>query len=148
VRLTGSMRDALTQAHKTELRRVHDTSLPGRPPWPAHPATLAALERHGLISRTGIRNRKGYCVDIWSCTEAGRLVLFPPPRFREDKPEWLSWTGSGSDWTKDPARRADDGERMPEVSEGWRRRSERARLGAQDRKDVARRLARQARRAA
>lgn len=164
--MTKKMREALSEAHKNPLRRPMKPG-PGKPPWPAHPSTIAALERHELVVRTTVRHRRGYVVHVWDVTEKGRLVLYPPPRFREDRPVYMTrgavryrklangrWTVAASrdsdrdrnedDYTSDPSRRIDDLEVVPQAGEAWRRRGEAARLGAQDRRVLALRLVRQA----
>jgi hypothetical protein len=78
-RLTALMTEALRRARHAPLRRVHAPG-PGRPPWPASPATLHALVRHELVAVAVTRNRDGWPVDTWTLTTAGRLVLDPPPR--------------------------------------------------------------------
>jgi hypothetical protein len=89
VRLSEPMTDALTAAQHAPLRRVHLPG-PGRPPWPAAPATLRALIRHGLLEQGTARNRDGWPVDTWSITEAGRTALHPPPRERVHRAKFLA----------------------------------------------------------
>jgi hypothetical protein len=93
MKLSAPMRNALEAAARNPLRRTHDTTA-GKPSWPAHPSTLAALvdEKHGrgYLVRTEERNRKGFRVDVWTLTDAGREALHPPPRFRPDKPLFMA----------------------------------------------------------
>lgn len=89
MRLSEPMTDALTAAQHAPLRRVHLPG-PGSPPWPAAPATLRALIRHGLLEQGTTRNRDGWPVDTWTITEAGRTVLHPPPRERVHRAKFLA----------------------------------------------------------
>jgi hypothetical protein len=107
-RLTTHMRQALqTAAAQDGLRRTHDTEH-GQPPWPAPPATLHALLNRQLVTHTRIRNRKGYHVDTWTITDAGREALNPPPRQHTTRPRYMQPAGSrGGDYTTNPARSID-----------------------------------------
>jgi hypothetical protein len=73
--LTPAMRDALRAARSQPLRRVHKPDEPGRPPWPASSASLAALVRRGLVVRTAEVSRKGFRMDVWTITDAGVEAL-------------------------------------------------------------------------
>jgi hypothetical protein len=73
--LTRAMRDALRAARSQPLRRVHKPDVPGRPPWPAHPASLAALVRRELVIRGAEVSRKGFRMDVWTITDAGVEAL-------------------------------------------------------------------------
>src|SRR4051812_28357236 len=102
------MTDALRRAQHAPLRRVHLPG-PGRPPWPAAPATLRALIRHCLVEQGATRNRDGWPVDTWAITEAGRMALHPPPRQRAQRARFLATTLTASGYlqpayTNDPAR--------------------------------------------
>lgn len=143
MKLTPRMRAALTDAKHRPLRRVHAPG-PGKPAWPAHPASLAALVRHGLLEQGEARDKHANKVTTWTLTDAGRRELEPRHVFIEERDTWMARTGSGSDWTKDPGRRMDDAPRMQQASPAWRRRAEAARLGDQDRQSLARHLAQQA----
>lgn len=83
--LTPLMRAALQQALRSngELRRVHDDR-EGSPPWPAHPASLAALVRHGLMEESERRSNKGHRMQLWQITDAGREALDPPKKAQRD----------------------------------------------------------------
>jgi hypothetical protein len=92
-RLTAPQLEALQRARHAPLRRVHIAG-PGRPPWPAAPATLRALLRRGLVELGTTRNRDGWPVDTWTITDAGRLVLDPPPRQRVERARFLAHSTS------------------------------------------------------
>lgn len=84
MKLTPAMREALTKAKRDDgLRRTHDGT-PGKPAWPAPPATIAALIRHELVTHDQIRNRKAFLVDIWKITDTGREALEPSAGVRRD----------------------------------------------------------------
>lgn len=149
VRLTNRMRDALERAAVQELRRVHDDK-PGRPVWPAHPSTLAALIGHGLLERSERRSRQEHRMDVWTITQAGRLVLNPPPRLVRDAPRLMHRANTttlfmqGGVWVQrsiPEPEQVSAPERLVEASRA--RHAE-----AQDRKERARRLAATGRRAA
>jgi hypothetical protein len=123
VKLSVLMRDALNAAACNPLRRTHDTAH-GKPPWPAHPATLAALVRHGFLVRTEKRNRRAHRVEEWAITDTGREALNPPPRHRPDRPlymarcgaiqyrvlpngRWAVAGGGSEDYTTDPRKSID-----------------------------------------
>jgi hypothetical protein len=77
--LTPAMRDALRAARSQPLRRVHKPDEPGRPPWPAPAASLAALARRGFrgrcLQRTEQVSRKGHPMTVWTITDLGILSL-------------------------------------------------------------------------
>ena len=78
-RLTALMRETLQTAQANgELRREPQGA------WPAAPQTIRALERHGLVAVSERRSKRGVLLTVWSITDAGRLVLNPPPRVRRD----------------------------------------------------------------
>jgi hypothetical protein len=106
--LTANMREALQHAAKDPLRRVHKPG-PGRPPWPASPSTLRALERRGLLEHTVIRNRHAHKVEVWTATEAGRQALEPPQRRQPvDRPRFIARPSrGGGDYTVSPQRALD-----------------------------------------
>ena len=123
--LSENMRTVLREASRKQegLRRLFDDQ-PGRPPWPAHPSTLAALVRHGLLERSEARTKRGARLDVWRITDSGRMTLNPPPHIIVDKPLYLGqgsvrfrllpdnrWTvdesGSTGDYTSDPHRSID-----------------------------------------
>lgn len=176
MKLTPKMRAALETARKNPLRRVHAPG-PGQPKWPAHPATIRALVRHGLIRHVETTNRDGHRTEVWDCTEDGRKALLPPERYLEDRPAFCArsgtpryrllppskpgalgrWTVDDRDadeetltdrgYTTDPSRASDQLE-VPEVSTRWRVAGEEQRLEAQDRRKLSARVARSLRRAA
>ena len=108
MKLTRPMRDALTAADNPQgLRRVHTTG-PGKPPWPAHPTTLAALLKHDLVDHIVDRDKRGYWRETWQTNDAGRLALNPPPRKKSDRPRYLQrdvWRGG--DYTHESSRSID-----------------------------------------
>lgn len=107
MRLSAPMHDALIAAARNPLRRTHDT-LVGKPPWPAHPSTLAALVARGLLERAEKRNRRAQLVDQWTITAAGHEVLNPSPRYRPDRPRFMARpTRNTGDYTMNPARAID-----------------------------------------
>lgn len=75
--MTQAMLTALQKAQNCPLRRIHAEH--GKPHWPAHPSTLAALVRLELMRRDQRVNRKGRRIDEWIVTDAGREVLKPKP---------------------------------------------------------------------
>jgi hypothetical protein len=85
------MRDALedTSRRIEGLRRTFDDKA-GHPTWPHHPATLAALVRRGLLEPREVRNRKGYRVQAWFITDAGRRALEPVLVIKRDVPLYLA----------------------------------------------------------
>lgn len=143
--MTARMRQTLDQAGKAGpagLRRVHDNR-PGQPPWPAHPATLTALARHGHLEHHRLRNRRGYPVDVWAITPEGLLALEPKRRVRTDRPLYLQrrvW--HGGDYTRNRADAIDRLEVVPpgEIDPGWGRAARVRHADAQDRRERARRL--------
>lgn len=106
-RLTEPMRTALQAAARQSLRRVH-TPGPGKPPWPAHASTLAALLRHELVDHGVDRDRRGYWRETWTITDQGRAALTPPQRRVSSQPKYLQrevWRGG--DTTTEPHRSID-----------------------------------------
>lgn len=77
--MTNRMRNALTRANNTPLQRTHNQTH-GKPPWPEHPATLNALERQGMLTRTTRTTRHGHRIDEWHITDTGRQTLQPTHR--------------------------------------------------------------------
>lgn len=103
MKLTPSMREALTTTLKGALRRTH-TPGPGKPPWPAAATTLHALVRHGFLVRSELRNRHGVPYTQWDITDAGRDALQPKVKPIPDVDEYLDRNG----WiTRNPARSID-----------------------------------------
>ena len=119
---TDNMLDALHAAASRQegLRRLHDD----RAHWPAHPATLAALVRHGLLRREQDTTRRGLRVTIWRITDDGVLALNPAPLVQQARPIYLArgsiryrltsdnrWavvdTTASRDYTSDPRRSID-----------------------------------------
>lgn len=90
MKLTNNMRATLKLAKRGPLRRIHNPNHPGPPAWPANHATLAALVRHHLLERQQIKNKRGYNVNLWTITPAGRQALEPAERFREARPLYLA----------------------------------------------------------
>lgn len=143
--MTGCMRHALEQARRagpTGLRRVHDDK-PGRPAWPAHPATLAALVRRGHLEHRRVRNRRTWWVDVWTITDTGREALAPSMRTRPDRPLYLQrrvW--HGGDYTRNRSDAIDELEVVPsaEIDPSWGRDARVRHANAQDRRARARRL--------
>jgi hypothetical protein len=74
--MTSRMLAALRAAQNGPLRRVHDVEH-GRAPWPAPPASLAALVRQGLLERSSRVSKKNHRIDEWHVTDAGRETLKP-----------------------------------------------------------------------
>lgn len=137
--LTVRMREALQDAARQELRRVHDDQ-PGRPAWPAHPSTLAALVAHGLLERSERKSRQAHRLEVWTITVAGVAVLNPPPQLMRDAPRFLNrFVSHGGDYTTeqryaiDPLEAVDAPARF--VMAGQRRHRE-----AMDIRDRARRI--------
>jgi hypothetical protein len=96
--LTPAMRDALRAARSQPLRRVHKPG-PGRPPWPAPAASLAALVRRELVTRGAEVSRKGFRMDVWTITDAGVEALRPPHVVRQRRSLYLAegWPDYTSD---------------------------------------------------
>jgi hypothetical protein len=84
--LTPAMRDALRAARSQPLRRVHKPDEPGRPPWPAPAASLAALARRGFVVRSAEVSRKGFRMDVWTITDVGLEALRPVESTRRPRP--------------------------------------------------------------
>jgi hypothetical protein len=150
--LTRPMRDTLEQAIRQELRRVHDTQ-PGRPAWPAHPSTLAALVRHGLLAYGTRKSKRGHQLDTWTVTQAGRDALKPREVFRSEALLYCStMVVPGKRGSYTPMRhQASD--KLPitdtEAIERWRfEEAEARRLAAQERRVAAGRAVRALRAAA
>ena len=103
--LTALMRTALQDAarHNEGLRRTFDDK-PGRPSWPAAPATLHALTRRGLLETKELRNRRGYRIQAWFITPEGRKALEPVLVVRRDVPLYLA---PGGGYTTNPKRSID-----------------------------------------
>lgn len=93
MKLTKLMLDALQAAHRQPLRRVHD-GREGKPPWPAAPGTIRALERHLLLVRSERLSRQGWRIEEWMTTESAVALLFPPPILLVEQPMFLARQGS------------------------------------------------------
>jgi hypothetical protein len=148
--MTKNMRDALHAATKQPLRRLHNPQ-PGTPPWPAHPTTLNALTRHNYLTLTERRNKHGWRLQEWQITDAGRQALNPPPRVLRDTPRFLSRPSrTTGDYTANRHRAIDELEAVDpaEIDAARRYMARELHADASDRRVVARRLARNARRAA
>lgn len=103
-RLTPFMLETLWAAHDRNelLRRPGD-------PWPAPPASLHALVRRDLLTVSERKNRHGDLMVVWAITDAGRLVLHPPPVVRVDRPLFLARiVGARGDYTPIRAKAMDD----------------------------------------
>jgi DNA-binding PadR family transcriptional regulator len=147
-RLTQKMRAALVEASRNPLRRLHD-DLEGKPAWPAHPATLRALEARGLVEKTRRRTRKGWWLDEWAITDNGRQALAPASLVRADRPVYMAHPSrTTGDYTSDPSRTFDRLEVMDVglIAEQWRQDSDLRRAAGEDRRCQARRLSRTVRR--
>jgi DNA-binding PadR family transcriptional regulator len=146
--MTSKMREALQDAQRGNLRRVHDTEAA----WPAAPNTLGALVRHGLLERTETRSLKGRDVTLWSISDAGREALKPPPpKVWEQRAVFMARPSKGTgDYTLDPRRRIDDLEVVDKeaLSVVWAQHAEERHSEAEDKRERARRLANGIRRAA
>jgi DNA-binding PadR family transcriptional regulator len=147
-RLTQKMRAALVEASRNPLRRLHD-DLEGKPAWPAHPATLRALEARGLVEKTRRRTRKGWWLDEWSITDNGREALVPASLVRADRPVYMAHPSrTTGDYTSDPSRTFDRLEVMDVGLLGaqWIDDSALRYAASEDRRARARRLSRTVRR--
>jgi hypothetical protein len=147
-RLTQKMRDALVEASRNPLRRLHD-DLAGKPAWPVHPATLRALEARGVVEKTRRRTRKGWWLDEWAITDKGRQALVPASLVRADRPVYMAHPSrTTGDYTSDPSRTFDRLEVMDValIAEQWRQDSDLRRAAGEDRRGQARRLSRTVRR--
>lgn len=146
MKLTRNMHVTLVAACKNPLRRTHKPN-EGKPPWPAHCSTIYALVRHDLLGYEELLNRHGWKVEVWTPTDAGRSALERPALHLVEQPMFLN---RKSGYTASPARSIDVehdqwGVRALEAvdaPESFIRASEVERLAAQDRREVARRLAR------
>jgi hypothetical protein len=157
-RLSPSMWDTLERAAKQPLRRTHDDT-PGAKPYPAPWQSLRALVRHGLLKAQVIRNRKGRPTQVWSPTPAGLQLLNPPAVTRSEEVRLLARTPQpigpnasegASSYTSDPSRAIDELEAVDpaEIDAARRHMARELHADASDRRVAARRLARNARRAA
>lgn len=158
-RLTRLMRNALEDAVRQELRRIHDT--PGVAAWPAHPSTLAALVRHELLARSTRRSKRGHQLDAWTITDAGRAALRPRDIFRREPDLYLTravpatalGVAAHGEYTTNPehalCREGDAPVIDPDtLDSAWTQISTERRHAAQDRRARARQAARNARTAA
>jgi hypothetical protein len=147
MRLSDQMTEALQRARRGELRRVHKPG-PGKPPWPAHPATIAALLNRGLLNHSRKPNRHAWPVDTWTLTEAGHEALAPPaPRSGRDRVRFLAdRSKSLTDYTSDPGKRIDDLEAVDPamVDAAWFGAAAERHAGAADRRVAAKRVRRAA----
>jgi hypothetical protein len=150
--LTKPMRYALEQAVRQELRRVFECD---KPAWPAHPTTLHALVRRGLLARTERRSRHGHRLVAWTPTDIGRAALQPREVFRRQPDLYLTravpetTTGGHGEYTTDP-RSAICSEKVPIIDPAtldpaWDQIATERRHAAQDRRQAAARLARRLR---
>lgn len=117
MKVTDLMREALEDARRGPLRRVHDDQ-PGQPAWPAHPVSLYALVRRELLAYSERLSGRGYRLQEWTITAAGREVLDPPLRLVQERPVFLARPSANSgDYTNNPNRsidmdHRDDGRRV------------------------------------
>lgn len=146
------MRDALEAAVRQELRRVHDQQGADPPRWPAHPLTLAALVRHGLLRYSSRKSKRGHQLEAWAITDRGRDALRPREVFRHQADVFLTRAalslnvGGHGEYTTDRARAlcGDDAPIIDPASldRAWTEIAEERRAAAQDRRARARRAAR------
>jgi hypothetical protein len=145
--VTERMREALLEARKGPLRRVHDGT-EGKPPWPAPAASLAALVKHGLLARSERKSKNGNRVQEWTLTDAGREALKPPPaKVVQARPVFLAARPQHikADYTTDPSRALlGAGEVLDPPSVGWEREAVVRHAEVRDRRDAARRVRRAA----
>lgn len=146
-RLTPTMRAALEAARKGPLRRTHDHSREGRPPWPAAHNTLAALLDRGLLEHEVRRNNAGWWMEQWAITDAGREALLPPRRTARDTPRLMhgaapttTYPMQGGVWV---TRTVPEPEMLTPSPE-WDRRGKARHARDRDRKKAARSLGRRA----
>jgi hypothetical protein len=145
------MRETLEDAARQELRRVHEDQ-PGAAPWPAHPLTLAALVRRGLLSYSSRRSKRGHQLEAWSITGDGRAALEPREVFRRQADVYLTRAalslnvGGHGEYTTDPGRALchDDAPIIDPASldRAWTEIAEERRAAADDRRERARRSGR------
>lgn len=138
------MRDALDEAVCHELRRVYDEL--GDAEWPAHPLTLAALVRHGLLVHSTRKSKRGHRLDAWTITETGREALQPRERFRRETLVYLARPvpDHHGEFTTIRRHSIDD---VPVIdtdtlSDAWPQLAEQRRAAAQERRARARRARR------
>lgn len=111
MKVTALMHATLEAARRGPLRRIHDGD-PGQPNWPAHPTTLHALVRRELLAIDERRSGKGYRLQEWTITDAGREVLDPPIRHIQERPLYLARPSANSgDYTANPHRSIDNDHR-------------------------------------
>ena len=139
-RITVNMRACLELALQTgELRRLVRKEGEPAPDWPLdlHPSTLAALVRRDLLEKGRRRNRAGRWMATWRITDAGRLVLNPPPKQVEDRDWYLANPGPNrGDYTRDRHHSIDPDLAVVHLSDHWSRAAARRRdaeRGTQDR---------------
>jgi hypothetical protein len=89
---SDSMREALTTALKAPLRRLHDHP-ENKPPWPAHHTTLRSLVLRGLLEHSEHRTRRGWLLEEWAITDAGREALEPVQITRRPSPRFMARSG-------------------------------------------------------
>lgn len=139
------MRSTLEEAVRHELRRVHDETS-GAAPWPAHPVTLAALVRRGLLAHSTRKSKRGHRLDAWAITEHGRDVLAPRERFRRETLVYLRRPASENhgDFTTDRSYAIDDAPVIDTstLDHAWTQLAEERRAAAEDRRARARRARR------
>jgi hypothetical protein len=147
--VTERMREALLEARKGPLRRVHDGT-EGKPPWPAPAASLAALVKHGLLVRSERKSKNGNRVQEWTLTDAGREALKPKQVVRREAVRSLRVPGGstrmmqGGVWV-DAAMPEPEPVDPDEVDAAWFGAAAVRHAEARDRREAARRLSRNAR---
>jgi DNA-binding PadR family transcriptional regulator len=146
--VTERMREALLEARKGPLRRVHDGT-EGKPPWPANPCSLAALVKHGLLDRSERKSKSGNRLDEWTITDEGRSALNPPAVVKRDVVRSLRAPGGSTRmmqlgyWVE--ARTPEPEPVDPdEVDAAWFGAAARRHADAMDRREAARRVRRAA----
>lgn len=94
--MTSNMREALSRAQNGPLRRVHDQTH-GQAPWPAHPRSLGALVKAGLLEKPRRRvSRNGHAIDEWFVTPAGLEALKPRAVVKRDTVRLLRVPGGST----------------------------------------------------
>ena len=156
-KLTARMRAALTDtARPGGVQRRH-TGGPGKPPWPHHPASLAALLRHNLVDHEVDQDpHTGVLVERWTIRDEGMTVLHPPPVIRQAPPNYLMTGSHHTDFEvavvtmRDGTRamRRLPIEQMDPPNPEWADRARRRHAKALDRKVAARLTRKRAKRAA
>lgn len=143
MRLTVHMHTALQAAARPGgVRRVHQPDTPGRPPWPHPAATLHALVRNQLATKTIETSRKGVHVEVWTITQHGHTLLNPAPVVLTQVPRFLSRPSrTTGDYTSNPGRSIDELEAV-DAPQRFVRQSRALHEAEKDRRRAAREAAR------